>query len=91
MDFLINHNEMSNGKTQDIGPTSDRLHVILALHQLTLFKSFKTSDRSCRFLTHKTYKFSDLSFFFPELLSLSMLTTQLIAVNQMKVLKKPLK
>ena len=37
-------------KTQDMGPTSDRLHVILAFHQLTLFKPFKTSDRSCRFI-----------------------------------------
>ena len=37
-------------KTQDMCPTSDRLHVILVFHQLTLFKPFKTSDRSCRFL-----------------------------------------
>ena len=33
-----------------MGPTSDRLHVILPFHQLTLFKPFKTLDRSCRFV-----------------------------------------
>ena len=33
----------------DLGPTLAMLHVILAFHQLTLFKPFKTSVRSCRF------------------------------------------
>ena len=45
----VENQPLWNSETQDKGPKSDRLYVILAFHQLTVFKGIKRSDRPCRF------------------------------------------